>query len=125
MKILQKKIVRPQYIRSLCISIPLIFITANFQHLLQTHLKRVSISPIGLLVLQRLQVTMFFCLHSNPIKAICLINVYEKISPQRRYKQLSFFEWCFEGEENKYSYNQDMATAFHGNQKEVNKDGTR
>jgi len=60
---------------------------------------------------------MFFCLHSNPIKTTSLINVYQKISPQRRYKPLSFFRWCFEDDENNTSYNQNMTTA---NLKEAN-----
>jgi len=55
---------------------------------------------------------MFFCLHSNPIKATSLLNVYEKTTPQRRCKPLSFFEWCFESPENKVSYNENMKDAF-------------
>lgn len=52
--------------------------------------------------------SIFIFLHSNTIKATSLINVYARISPQRRYNQRCCFEWWFEDSENKVSDNQNI-----------------
>ena len=112
MKNLQKKISWNQ--SESCLVNPVCSLTSFSDRLVQP-LESSSFKRSIIVCLSKpINFVIFFCLHSNLIKATSLINVYEKISPQRRYNQLSFFEWCFESPENKTYQNQNMATCFTG-----------